>query len=32
MDDEGFLEYKQKKVEEIVQLVHLLNKIEEEKK
>jgi len=32
MNDEDFLEYKQKKVEEIVQLVELLNKIEEEKK
>jgi hypothetical protein len=32
MDDEDFLEYKQKRVEEIVQLVELLNRIEEEKK
>ena len=32
MDDESFLEYKQRRVEEIVQLVNLLNKIEEEKK
>lgn len=32
MDDEDFLEYKQKRVEEIVQLVELLNKIEEEKR
>ncbi len=31
MDDESFLEYKQRRVEEIVQLVNLLNKIEEEK-
>ncbi len=32
MNDEDFLEYKQKRVEEIVQLVELLSKIEEEKK
>ena len=32
MNDEDFLEHKQKRVEEIVQLVELLNKIEEEKK
>jgi len=32
MDDESFMEHKQKRVGEIVQLVNLLNKIEEEKK
>jgi hypothetical protein len=32
MDDESFLEHKQRRVDEIVQLVNLLNKIEEEKK
>ncbi len=31
MDDESFLEYKQKRVEEIVQLMQILNKIEEAK-
>ena len=32
MDDEDFLEYKRRRVEEIVQLVEMLNKIEEEKR
>jgi hypothetical protein len=32
MDDESFQEYKQKRVEEIVRLMQLLNKIEEAKR
>jgi len=32
MDDESFLEHKQRRVDEIVQLVNLLNKVEEAKK